>query len=161
MFVLPFELQLFGYILIFGSILFLAYVAARFVGKKTLASMQSKHMQLVEQISLGLDKRLILVRVGTEYFLFLSGKKEFRQVAKVKLDKEAEQAINEGESKTGVGFDFHQIYSRYISGYNDKRQNQFKSKTKDVEKKHDKREIIKENIQKLEHLREKSYDKEV
>jgi len=161
-FVLPFELQLFGYILIFSSILFLAYVAARFVGKKTLASMQSKHMQLVEQISLGLDKRLILVRVGTEYFLFLSGKKEFKQVAKVKLDKEAEQAINEGESETGVGFDFNQIYSRYISGYNDKRKkNQFKRKTKDVEKKHDKSEIIKENIQKLEHLREKSYDKEV
>jgi len=154
-------LEIIGYILIFGSILFLAYVAARYAGKKTLATMQSRHMQLVEQISLGLDKRLLLVRVGSDYFLFLSGRKEFKQVARVKLDKDEEQGVNEVGNNTGAGFDFRQIFSSYLSGYNEKRQKQVKSKLKSTEINNEKREVIQENIQRLERLREKSNDKEV
>lgn len=161
MFVLPSEFQLLGYILIFGSILFLAYIAARFVGQKTSASMQSKHMQLVEQISLGIDKRLLLVRVGSEHFLFLSGKKEFRQIAKVKISKDGEQEIDEVANKAAPGFDFRQVFSDYISGYNEKRHNHVKSKTNNTDARNEKSEIIQGNIQKLEQLSKKSKDKEV
>jgi flagellar biogenesis protein FliO len=98
-------IQLSGYVLIFGSILYLAYIATRFIGKKTAASMQSKHIELVEQVSLGLDKRLLLIRVGTEYFLFVSGKKEFRKVAKVNIDNaetenQGDKAADPGRRKT-------------------------------------------------------------
>ena len=161
MFILQNELQLLGYILIFAAILFLAYIAARLVGKKTSASMQSKHMQLIEQISLGIDKRLLLVRVGSEYFLFLSGKKEFKQVAKVKLDESDEKQIKEGESKNAVGTDFRQVLSKYISDYNEIRQNKTGSKPRNAYVKLEKSEVIKKNIQKLENLQGKSNDKEV
>jgi len=159
--VLPGFFEITGYILIFGSILFLAYVAARFAGKKALETVKSKHMQLVEQINLGLDKRLLLVRVGSEYFLFLSSRKDFRQVARIKLDKDEEQDFNETENNTGEGFDFRQIFSSYLSGYNEKRQKQVKSKIEDSDVRNEKREVIQENIKKLERLREKSNNKEV
>lgn len=156
---LPYFLELTGYILIFGSILFLAYVAARYAGKKALATAKSKHMQLVEQISLGIDKRLLLVRVGSDYFLFLSGRKEFRQVAKVKIDNDQEQGADESVGNPGQGFDFRQVFNSYLSGYYEKRK-QARNKA-DTDIKDEKMEVIQENIKKLERLREKSSDKEV
>ncbi|NLN65576.1 MAG: FliO/MopB family protein [Clostridiaceae bacterium] len=156
---MPEIIQLIGYILIFGAILYLAYIAARLVGKKTSASMQSKHMQVVEQISIGLDKRLLLVRVGSEHFLFLCGKREFKQVARVKLDEEEtlEQAEESGTEQ--FGFNFRQIFDKYVHRQNEKEQ--MNIKRNDAEPKQGKRGNLKRNIHKLEHLREKGYDKEV
>jgi len=150
-------LQFAGVILIFGSILFLAWVTARIVGKKASASMQSRHMQVVEQISLGLDRRLILVRVGTEHFLFLAGKKEFRQVARVKLDDTQEQELSEIKpSGDGPVFDFRRVFDRYIHSGDGKKQN---ADTPDSgERKND---TLRKNIRRIEQLRRKSYDKEV
>ena len=156
---MPEIIQLIGYILIFGAILYLAYIAARLVGKKISASMQSKHMQVVEQISIGLDKRLLLVRVGSEHFLFLCGKREFKQVARVKLDEEEtlEQAVESGTEQ--LGFNFRQIFDKYVHRQNEKEQ--MNIKRNDAEPKQGKRGNLKRNIHKLEHLREKGYDKEV
>lgn len=151
--------ELLGYVLIFGSILYLAYIAARMVGKKTSASMQSKHMQVVEQISLGLDKRLLLVRVGSDYFLFLSGKKEFQQVAKVKLDLDKIDQRNEENSNAQPVFDFRRIFEKTIHS-NDKQKRQEKS-NQDTEKEQQKSDVLQRNIHKLEQMRVKSYDKEV
>ncbi len=156
-------LQLLGIVLIFGMILYLAYIATRIVGKKTAKSMQSKHMQVIEQISLGLDKRLILVRVGSEYFLFLSGKKEFRQVAKVKMDGQ-EEPIQESEQKDSAisgesVFGFRQIFEKYI--HSNDRRNQMKNTRSDAEPNPQKSDQLKLNIQRMKQLREKSYDKEV
>jgi flagellar biogenesis protein FliO len=153
-------LEITGYILIFGSILFLAYVAARYAGKKALTTTKSKHMQLVEQIHLGLDKRLLLVRVGSDYFLFLSGRKEFRQVARVNLDKDEVREVDDSGNNISAGFDFKQVFTSYLTSFNEKRQ-QIKSKNKSTDIKNEKSEAIRENIRKLERLREKSNDKEV
>lgn len=148
-------LQVAGVILIFGSILFLAWVTARIVGRKASASMQSRHMQVVEQISLGLDRRLILVRVGTEHFLFLAGKKEFRQVAKVNL--EDTEAPSEGKSPgDGPVFDFRRIFDRYTHANDGKNQ-----KTYNPDSEERKNDTLRRNIRRIEQLREKSYDKEV
>lgn len=147
--------ELLGFILIFGSILFLAYAVTRYISQKTSASMKSRHMQIIDQISLGLDKRLFLVRVGSEYFLFLSGKKEFSQVAKIELDMEEEEKIMNNEPS----FNFRQVFSKYVSSYNNKKQT--KNKGQETEQKNDKSEILRNNIKKLEELRVKSGSKEV
>ena len=112
-------LELLGVVLVFGSILFLAYVASKYVGKKAAGSMKSKHMQVVEQISISLDKRLVLVRVGTDYFLFLSGKREFKLVARLTPDKMVELEQQEGTSDEPV-FDFKRILNKYISKSDEK-----------------------------------------
>jgi len=152
--------ELLGYVLIFGAILYLAYIAARLVGKKTSASMQSKHMQVVEQISLGLDRRLLLIRVGSEYFVFLCGKKEFRQVARVNLDKEEIQEQAEEKSTDSPVFDFRQIFERVTRSQKEKKE-QMKDHQENDEANVPEKHVLRRNIRKLEQLREQSYDKEV
>ncbi len=151
--------ELAGYVLIFGAILYLAYIASRIVGKKTSASMQSRHMQVIEQISLGLDRRLLLIRVGSDYFVFLCGKKEFKQVARVNLDKEEIQEQAEEKSSDSPVFDFRQIFDRVAHNQKNKKEPMIKKPENDepVAKK----DVLQRNIRKLEQLREKSYDKEV
>lgn len=160
--------ELAGYVLIFGAILYLAYIAARLVGRKTSASMQSRHMQVIEQISVGLDRRLLLIRVGSEYFVFLYGKKEFKQVARVNLDKEEIQEQAEGKSTDSPVFDFRQIFDRAARIQKDKKEqtnNSPKDDEADTQKKDEadipKKDVLQRNIRKLEQMREKSYDKEV
>ncbi|MBP7175810.1 MAG: flagellar biosynthetic protein FliO [Thermoclostridium sp.] len=151
--------ELAGYILIFGAILYLAYIATRLVGKKTSASMQSRHMQVIEQISLGLDRRLLLIRVGSEYFVFLCGKKEFKQVARVNLDKEEVQEQAEEKSAESPVFDFRQIFDRVA--HNQKNKNRPMTKSPENSESVAKKDVLQHNIRKLEQLRDKSYDKEV
>lgn len=157
---MPDIIQLLGYVLIFGSILYLAYIATRLVGKKTSASMQSRHMQVIEQISLGLDRRLLLIRVGSEYFVFLCGKKEFKQVARVNLDKEEIQEQAEAKSTDSPVFDFRQIFDKVVHIQKDKR-DQTNKTPKNEEADVPKKDVLQRNIRKLKQLREKSYDKEV
>ncbi len=157
---MPEFIQLLGYVLIFGSILYLAYIAARVVGKKTSASMQSRHMQVIEQISLGLDRRLLLIRVGSEYFVFLCGKKEFKQVARVNLDKEEIQEQAEEKSTDSPVFDFRQIFDKVARSQKDHKERMKKTREND-EADVPKKDVLQNNIRKLEQMREKSYDKEV
>ncbi|NLV61899.1 MAG: FliO/MopB family protein [Clostridiaceae bacterium] len=152
-------LELLGVVLIFGSILFLAYVAAKYVGKKAAGSMKSKHMQVIEQISLSLDKRLILVRVGTDYFLFLSGKREFKMVARVRPDKIAKSEQHEDKTLDEPVFDFRRVLNKYISKSDEK--THMKNTRGDTEPNTSGNSAIKKNIHKLWQLREKRYDKEV
>ncbi|HAA25028.1 MAG TPA: flagellar biogenesis protein [Ruminiclostridium sp.] len=151
-------LELLGVVLVFGSILFLAYVASKYVGKKAAGSMKSKHMQVVEQISISLDKRLVLVRVGTDYFLFLSGKREFKLVARLTPDKMVELEQQEGTSDEPV-FDFKRILNKYISKSDEK--THMKKTRVSTESNSSGDSTIKRNINKLLQLREKRYDKEV
>ena len=152
-------LQLVGILLIFGSILYLAYVATRLVGKKSSQAMHSKHMQVVEQISLGLDKRLILVRVGAEHFLFLSGKKEFRQVARIKLDKEDEPEEQEDKASAEPVFDFRQIIDKYI--HPRKEGETMKNRVKNTPRDQRKNGRFQSNLRRLEQMQEKGREKEV
>ena len=80
-------LELLGIFLIFCCVLYLAYVASRYIGKKFSTANRSKHINVIERVSVGLDKHLILIQVGTEHYLFLSGRKDFKMVAKVAIDR--------------------------------------------------------------------------
>ncbi|NLG88006.1 MAG: FliO/MopB family protein [Clostridiaceae bacterium] len=151
-------LELLGVVLVFGSILFLAYVAAKYVGKKAAGAMKSKHMQVVEQISLSLDKRLVLVRVGTDYFLFLSGKREFKMVARITPDKIAETEQQEETSEEPV-FDFKRVLNKYISKNEEKTHTKKTRESTGPDSQED--GTIRKNINRLLQLREKRYDKEV
>jgi flagellar biogenesis protein FliO len=121
--------------------------------------MKSKHMQVIEQISLSLDKRLILVRVGTDYFLFLSGKREFKMVARVRPDKIAESEQHEDKTLDEPVFDFRRVLNKYISKSDEK--THMKNTRGDTEPNTSGNSAIKKNIHKLWQLREKRYDKEV
>lgn len=150
-------LELLGILLIFCCVLYLAYVASRYIGKKFTAANKSRYINIVERVSLGVDKQLVLIRVGSEYYLFLSGKKDFKMVAKVAIDKEEiEQAQDDNEPNESV-FYFRDIFDKYLN------KNMKKPKTsKNFEKSNslNKNEMLKENINRLKQMQEKSYDEE-
>jgi len=52
-----------------GSVMFLAYVMTKFVGKKSSGMMKSKYMKVIDTLSFGFDKTVYLVRVGEQFIL--------------------------------------------------------------------------------------------
>ena len=52
-----------------GSVMFLAYVMTKFVGKKSSGMMKSKYMKVIDSLSFGFDKTVYLVQVGEQYVL--------------------------------------------------------------------------------------------
>lgn len=151
-------LELLGIFLIFCCVLYLAYIASRFVGKKFSAANNSRHIKVVERVSLGLDKQLILIRIGSDHYLFMAGKKDFQMVAKVDIDKEdtGEQTV---ENKPGEPvFNFSEIFKKYTS--KSRKKIQMKRKHSDDTEPSIKNEVLKENVNRLKNMQEKSYDKE-
>jgi len=52
-----------------GSVMFLAYVMTKFVGKKSSGMMKSKYMKIIDTLSFGFDKSIHLVQVGEQFVL--------------------------------------------------------------------------------------------
>lgn len=151
-------LELLGILVIFCCVLYLAYVSSRFLGKKFSAAGQSRFIKVVDRVSLGFDKHLILVKIGEEYYLFLSGKRDFKMVAKVGIDAEtAEEPVQNSSEHTNPVFDFREIFDRYVGKSSKKT-----SKSKRVNREElPERNEMKENIERLKRMQEKTDDKEV
>jgi len=152
-------LELLGIFLIFCCVLYLAYIASRFVGKKFSAANNSRHIKIIERVSLGLDKHLILIRIGSDHYLFLSGKKDFQMVAKVDIDKE-ESGEPENENKPGeTVFNFNEIFDKYLN--KGRKKSPVGRKESESTDSLIKNEVLKENVNRLKQMQDKSYDKEV
>jgi len=152
-------LELFGIFVIFCCVLYLAYVASKYVGKKFSAAGQSRYIKVMDRVSLGLDKHLVLVKVGTGYYLFLSGRKDFKMVAKVDIESEnAAEPEKNGNGNNEPVFDFREIFDRYA---NRDRKKTLKSRKNNSEEDVEEISELKENIERLKKMQEKSSDKEV
>lgn len=152
-------LELLGIFLIFCCVLYLAYVASRFIGKKFAAAGRSRYINVVERVSLGLDKHLFLVKVGAEHYLFMSGRKDFRLVAKVAVDKEVAEEQGQDDQPNESVFDFREIFDKYVNKNIVKLKK--KKKKSDSAAPEEKGETLRENIDRLKKMQDKSYDKEV
>jgi flagellar protein FliO/FliZ len=148
-------LELLGIILIFCCVLYLAYVASRFVGKKFSTTGKAKHIQVVEQIGIGLDRQLLLIRAGTDHYLFVSSKKELKMVAKVAIndDNVDMEVATQSEEASGRNFDFRQIFDKYLNTA----PKQMKKMKKHIDLS-DKDKPLKENISRLQHMQKRSYE---
>lgn len=73
-------------LIIFLCMLFLTYVTTRYVGKKAANSMKSKHMKVLESISLGVDKNVYLVQVGAKCVLIACSGKNIQYLGDVEAD---------------------------------------------------------------------------
>ena len=60
-----------------GSVCFLAFITTKFIGKKSGGMLKSKHMKVIDSLSMGLDKTLYLVQVGEQLVLMNSSVKGF------------------------------------------------------------------------------------
>ncbi len=127
--------EMLGLLLAFGVILLLCYYTTKFIGKKMSGSNNSKHMKIIETLSLGLDRCLYLILVGNKYFLFFSSKKGLELVSEIDAEIQTDGSVEIGEKAENV-FDFRRIFDNY-SGLSDKKNNDSDEgeRTKDPEEK--------------------------
>lgn len=112
-------ISFFVFVIVFGSIIFLAYVTTRFIGNKSGKAMKGKHINIVETVSLGLDLKLHLVRVGEEFVLISASGKNVQMLSKVHI----EGYYEEESSVSDNPFDFKEIFEKYLQNIKGKQNN--------------------------------------
>jgi len=115
----PLEYVLF--LLGFGSILFLTYVTTRYVAGKSKKAMRGKYINIIETVSLGIDKKIHLVKAGEQYFLIASASKSIEFLAAVDV-KDGEEIGTIGAVSPNV-FDFKAFFEKYMNSYKSNRSN--------------------------------------
>lgn len=103
------------FLIVFGSVLFLAYVTTKFIGTRTNRIMKGRHVSIVETVSLGFDSKLHLIKVGEEFVLVSTSGKNTQLLTKVQLDDYSME-----EAKTSNNFNFKDIFDKYIYSFKDK-----------------------------------------
>jgi flagellar protein FliO/FliZ len=96
-------------LIVFACLLFLAYITTKYVGQKSLNSMRSGHMQVIETLSLGFDKCIYLVKVEEKYILIASAGKSIEFLTEVDISHiEETNKENVGQS------DFYSMFLNYV-----------------------------------------------
>lgn len=98
------------FVLGFGSVLFLTYVTTKYIANKSVKTMYGKYMNIVETISLGMDKRLYLVKVDKQFVLIASSGKTFEFLTGITIENYEEMT----ENTTNDAFNFKKILEKYI-----------------------------------------------
>ncbi|WP_094547410.1 flagellar biosynthetic protein FliO [Petroclostridium xylanilyticum] len=100
---------LFG-LVVFASLLFLAYVSTRLIGQKAAAAMKSKHMKVIDSITLGIDKNIYLIQVGKKFILVAASGKTLQYLTDVELNdfEDTTEEINQQ-------FKFSDIFEKYLN----------------------------------------------
>jgi flagellar protein FliO/FliZ len=100
-------LSFLGLFVVFCLILFLAYLTSRFVGKRYGGQKKNRIMKIVETLPMGIDRNLVLVHIGTKYYLLSSTRSKMEFLTGVDIGDFVEDPT-EKES-----FDFQSIISKY------------------------------------------------
>lgn len=111
-------LSLMGAIFTLIIILFLAYWSSRLLGKSWTRTSAGKHMKVIEQIQIGQDKQLLLVKLQEHtYFLGVSQ-------AGIQLLSQVEGEFNDCEAEGGGRTDsgFEMLMKKYASLYDKRRE---------------------------------------
>ncbi|MGE5473463.1 MAG: flagellar biosynthetic protein FliO [Ignavibacteriales bacterium] len=88
-----FFLGLIYFVVIFGSIIFLAYVSTKFLGTKASGKMRGKYFRIIDSVVLGFDKQIFLVKVGEQIFLTACSNKVINSITL--LDKDVLKLTDE------------------------------------------------------------------
>lgn len=110
-----------GLLIGFGAFLFVVVVITKYIGGKANKSMRSRHINIVETVSIGLDKQLHLIRVGEQFLLIASSGKNIEFLSNIKLDE-----FNvEGSPENNTIFDFKNMFEKYLQNFSRKKENGF------------------------------------
>lgn len=104
-------LQVLLFLLAFGSILFLAYITTKLVAGKASRGMKGKYIDIIETVSLGVDKKIHLVKVDKQFVLIASSGKNIEFLTNVTLDNYEDQKKSEEENSV---FDFKTFFEKYV-----------------------------------------------
>lgn len=117
-------LKIMGFLIVFGSVLFLVVITTKMIGTRAKYAMRGRFINVIETINLGLDKNLYLVKLANDYILLASSGKKIEYLTKVNLDESLDQEkLDEEDSgnKTDI-FNFKSIFEKYL-GKNGGRKN--------------------------------------
>ena len=114
-------LQIILFLLGFGSILFLTYVTTRYIAGKSNKAMKGRNIQIVETVSLGLDKRIHLVKAGNQYILISSTSKNIEFLSNVNIE-ETDSKTPEVPGLQNV-FNFKELFDKYTGAYRNRNLN--------------------------------------
>jgi flagellar protein FliO/FliZ len=140
------------FIIGFGAILFLAYITTRFIAGKSSSVMKGKYINIVETVSLGMDKRLYLVKVGGQFFIIASSGKTIQFLTSVDMSDFEELEEIQAEKV----FSFKNFFSKYLQAYKAKsNENDNQIKRDDKKSNHTAGLIFKENLNILRNINKK------
>ncbi|NSW89873.1 MAG: flagellar biosynthetic protein FliO [Firmicutes bacterium] len=83
-----------GIVLIFSSILFLAYITTRYLASKAGKIAKGKYLNIIETVALGKDRYLHLIKVGNDFMLISSSGKGIELLSRVNIDNYVENMDN-------------------------------------------------------------------
>ena len=101
-----------------GSVCFLAFITTKFIGKKSGGIMKSKHMKVIDSLSMGFDKTLYLIQVGKQYVLMCSSVKGFDFICNVDdsmVNLDVTNTETDKKGTFGKYFDFFKVSESNIS----------------------------------------------
>ncbi len=104
-----------------GSVMFLAYVMTKFVGKKSSGMIKSKYMKIVDTLSLGFDKNIYLVQVGEQFVLMHMSVKGLEFICNIEpelIKPTIANTPNESTKSFGKYFDFFKTENKLNSSKN-------------------------------------------
>lgn len=101
------------FLLMFAAVLFLAFVFTRYIAGKTNQAMNGKYIHVIETVSLGLDKKLLLVKAAEQYILIASSGKNLQYLTTIKPEDLDEELSN----NRSAPFDFKAIFDKYIGNF--------------------------------------------
>ncbi|MDQ2085882.1 flagellar biosynthetic protein FliO [Herbivorax sp. ANBcel31] len=141
-----------AFVIVFSSILFLAYVTTKYIGKKTNRVMKGKYVTVIETVSLGFDNRLHLVKVADDFMLISSAGKNIQMLKTVELDEQKKE-IDTNNPNT---VNFKDFFNKYLKNFKSKNANEtIENSDKNVNAGDDrnlKGEKIKKNLKRLKEL---------
>lgn len=105
------------FLLIFGSILFLAAITARYFGAKASKTLQGKHLNVIETLNLGVDKKLYLVKAGNTYILLASAGKRIEMLTTLDMDG----SVEDTEVQSVSPFDFKSFFDKYVQVFKNRK----------------------------------------
>lgn len=91
-----------------------AYFVTRFIAGKGFSATNNKNLKVVESISLGIDKTLLLVKVGEQYLLLGSTQKNISFLSTI--DQEQLNLVNTGEAYNNLDGESFESYMGKMSG---------------------------------------------
>lgn len=100
--------------LVFILILLLAYASSRYLGKTWHRSSTARYMEVIDQLAVGQDRLLLIVKVDSKFYLMSSSSQGVSILAELDGDFSSEESS--GPHMTG---DFSQYLNRYWKQFRD------------------------------------------
>lgn len=113
--------QVLLFVMVFGSILFVAYIATKFIGGKTSRSMKGKYIKTVETINIGIDKTIHLIKVGDQFVLISSTGKNIQFLTNAKIEGYTE--FEEADNVSNKIHEFKNFFDKYSNMYKRRKDN--------------------------------------